>query len=401
MNTRSKILTVTLSACLCIGLFGVPGKGLSQIATSTTAKTATGTESALPLVKPMVRIQDQIQIPDKNSFTAPQVGIKISPALIQEKIEPGKTFQAVLRVTNLSLVEQTFYIKKSNISGMSLEGQPVFTAEGKSLDIYGITSWLKIPEEPIVLPAGATAEVLFLVEVPMDAGPGGHFGAIFVTTQPEKPTATGAAVGYEVASLINLQIAGDVFDETNIREFSADKSVYNKADIKFDIRVENLGNTLVRPTGFIEITNMLGKKTATINVNEAQGGIFPKAIRKFQSDWKSEGFTFGRYQATLSLVYGDTGKKTITSSLSFWVLPMKPIAIFFGTLISFILLVMFLVKFYVRTKLKSAAKAKGVILPTEPLQNFKSNTISRLIAIAVLLLGVAALMLFLLFVFFS
>jgi hypothetical protein len=82
---------------------------------------------------------------------------------------------------------------------------------------------------------------------------------------------TGAAVGYDVANIVSIRVAGDVSEGAEIRQFSTDQFVYGSTDVNFTLRIENLGNVLVRPSGPLEITNMFGKTVATLVFNESQG----------------------------------------------------------------------------------------------------------------------------------
>jgi hypothetical protein len=119
-------------------------------------------------------------------------------------------------------------------------------------------------------------------------------------------------------------VAGDAVIDAGIRQFSTNRFLYGSTNVDFTVRIENLGNVLVRPMGPLEITNMFGKQVAQFTFNESEGGVFPKTVREFNFNWKSEGVGFGRYEARVSPSYGEPGsKKTISSTVTFWVLPMN------------------------------------------------------------------------------
>ena len=214
---------------------------------------------------------------------------------------------------------------------------------------------------------------------------------------------TGAGVGFEVASLLNFSIAGEITEDADLREFRTDRSVYNIPEVKFTARVENLGNVLVRPTGIIEISDMFGKKRAVVRVNDAQAGVFPKDIRTFTADWKAEGFAIGRYQAIVSLVYGDEGRQTISSSASFWVLPAKPILYTLGAILGLIALMVVLVKVYVKRKLRQVyGGAKGDLGAKlrVPAGSFNPSFF-RLVVLSSSMLVAVIILMVVLFMFFS
>jgi hypothetical protein len=153
--------------------------------------------------------------------------------------------------------------------------------------------------------------------------------------------------------------------------------------------------------GFVEIRDMFGKQTAQIGINETGGGVFPKSVRQFEAAWQGKGFAFGRYQATLSLVYGEEGMQTVTSVLSFWVLPVKPIALFLGGLTGLLLAIFVSVKLYIRRKLRGTLVATGKVLQAVPMQKLKPSSFSRLVAASSLMLGITIVLLLALFFFFS
>jgi len=127
---------------------------------------------------------------------------------------------------------------------------------------FEITAWIKIPTDPITIAAGETKEIPFSIEVPSGAAPGGHFGGIFLSLTPERPKETGVGVGFQVGTIINLRISGDVFEEARIREFRTDRAMYSTPDVTFITRVENVGNVLIRPRGPLEITDFFWKESS-------------------------------------------------------------------------------------------------------------------------------------------
>jgi hypothetical protein len=101
--------------------------------------------------------------------------------------------------------------------------------------------------------------------------------------------------------------------------------------------------------GPLEIKNMFGKEVALLNFNESQAAIFPETTRNFAMNWTDPGIGFGRYEALVSLVYGEEGRKnTISSTVTFWVLPMNIIAPAIGILVFILAVVYFSIRLYVK-----------------------------------------------------
>lgn len=264
-------------------------------------------------------------------------GIGITPAIIENAAEPGTQQRHEVTISNLSGMDQKYYVYVRNIVGVKEDNSPVYADDDREVTPYELSSWVAIDVGEVDVPAQGQARVGFTISVPSDASPGSHFGSIFVSVEPPRLRTTGASVGYEVANIINIQVAGEVDDRAEIRQFSTDQYVYGATEVDFSLHIENQGNILIRPTGPVEITNMFGKQVALFTFNESQGAVFPKAIREYKFSWQGDGIGFGRYEARVSPLYGENGrKKTLTSTVSFWVLPMNiigPAALILGVLL--------------------------------------------------------------------
>ncbi len=317
-------------------------------------------------------------------------GVQIQPAIIEEGLAPGAILEETLTIRNISSSEQTYYLLHRDITGVASNNQPVFAEEGAEQTGYEMSSWIEVSEEPIVLQPGAAADVPVTIRVPDTATPGSHFAGLFVTMTPPRLRATGAAVGYEVGTIISIRIAGEANEVASIRSFSTDKLVYSSPKVTFSTRVENGGNVLVRPRGPLEIRNMFGKKVETLVVNDTLGGVFPGSIRAFDVTWDSKDFAIGRYQGIVALIYGEDGHDTtIASTISFWVLPLNVILPILGILVLIVVVVYFGVRLHIRRTLERYQ------VPTRRGSSYRSRGrgVTRLSIVAVTLLTVTALFL--------
>lgn len=278
-------------------------------------------------------------------------GIRVSPAIIEDRIEPGSALPGTIHVTNLESTTRTFYVLIRNIKSLGPDGQPIFAQENEPTG-FELSDWIKVSKSEITLPSGGEGEVPYSIDVPANASPGGHFGGIFLSAEPPKQRTTGAGVGYQVGTIINLRIGGNIVEDAQIREFSTDKLLYSGANVSFTVEVENQGNVLVRPRGPIDITDMFGKKVETIRINDDGGAILPNSRRQFSATWEGDGLSFGRYQAIVGLVYGEDGRKTISAATSFWVLPLRIILPVGGGVLLFILLMYAIMRWYLRRRIE-------------------------------------------------
>lgn len=328
-----------------------------------------------------------------------ETGIELKPAIIEESVDPGAQLQYEINVTNISDAPQTYYLFTRDIIGAGDNGAPIFADEGLEPTGFEISQWITLATQELPVEPGATAVITFTVAVPQDATPGSHFGGIFVSLEPPRLRQSGATIGYDVGSIISLRIAGDAVDSGSIRSFSTGNYVYGSlASIDFNVRIENSGNTLLRPFGPLEVHNMFGKRVATITFNENQSGVFPGQSRDFTQSWSGEGTGFGRYKANISLIYGPQGKQqTMSNTLSFWVLPMNIILPAAGVLAVLLLIVYVSIKLYVRRQLSMAGMSNRRVASRRQ----RGPGSSAFLLVFVAMLTVTALFLILLLVLFA
>lgn len=324
-------------------------------------------------------------------------GIGLSPAVVEDSMNPGSTKTFSIEISNLSSSRQTYYLFTRDIVSVDAGGAPIFADEDIEKTGYELSEWLSLSTAEVTLEPGQKTPVEVTVAAPDDATPGSHFGGMFVSMEPPRMRSTGAAVGYEVANIFSIRIAGDAVENAQIRAFATDNFIYGKPKVTFHARIENKGTVLVRPVGPLEIHNMFGKRVAMLTFNESKAGVFPLLTRDFSITWTDENPGFGRYQAVLSLVYGEQGRlSTISSTASFWILPMNIIAPALGVL-AFILLTVFIVmRLYIKRTLRLASAGSRRIV-----RRRRNGGLSALLLITIVMLAVTALFLIILLVLFA
>lgn len=330
-------------------------------------------------------------------------GLRIQPSTIEERIDPGETYNGVLRATNLAPELKQFYIIRRDIEGINQEGTPIFSDPNQEKSGFELTSWITVPDGPIGIAGNETREIPFSITVPKDASPGSHFGGIFLSLEPVKPETIGTGVGFQVGTVVVLRISGDIVEDARIREFVTDKDIYSSPKVKFSTRVENPGNVLVRPRGPIDITDFFGRKVTTLKpliMNDPDAAVFPKSERTFEVQWEGDKLSFGRYEAVMSLVYGDEARRSVSSATSFWILPLNIILPVFAVLLALVLGIMVFVKLQVRRRLAQMGVQQSAGSP-EPHIFPKSSPFSKLVFITIAMLLCTLIFLVLMFIFFA
>lgn len=268
-------------------------------------------------------------------------GLEISPPVIELAADPGQTVTANIRVRNVTRGELIAKGKADDFgAGSDESGQPKLLLDETGATRYSLKYWVSgVPDLRLAAQELKTSTVT--IKVPKNAEPGGHFGVIRFTAVPPDLAGTGVALSASVGTLVLLKVSGAVTDKLALAEYSAwqlgkKQSFFEHGPVDFLVRIKNEGSVHEKVTGNIEITNMFGKKSATVKVNDKGGNVLPDSVRRFEQTWEQKQL-FGRYTAKLSLKYASG--KTLDGSMSFWVIPWKLILLsLVGLVVVFFLL---------------------------------------------------------------
>lgn len=280
--------------------------------------------------------------------------LEIAPPVINLKVNPGQSITTQITIRGVSN-EPLLVTGQVNdfTAGGNEDGTPkILLDEGESSP-YSLKSWVG-PLPQLLLEPKKVENMTVTINVPADAAPGGYYGVVRFTGTPPELKDTGVSLSASLGSLLFIRVNGDAKEGLDVEEFSTHKDggagwLFESAPINFVERLKNTGNTHLQPAGQITITDMFGQKVATVNVNLPPRNILPQSTRKFEQPLDSavigNKMLFGRYTAELRLTYGDK-QQVVTSSLTFWIVPWRLIAILIALLIGGFFLIRFLIKRY-------------------------------------------------------
>jgi len=300
--------------------------------------------------------------------------LTITPPLVKANVSPGDTWNSSVKVINnnnqpIKVFTEKHDFKSGEEGGIVLLAPP--SQSSPDSQDFLLTQWLSIEAGPIEIPAQKSVDIPYTIKVPANAGPGGHYGLIFVGTKPQAEAAgTVLKVSSQLASIIMLTVRGETTESGEIREFSTDKSVYGRADVNFSVRFTNTGNVHLQPRGDIVIYDQWNKEKDRININHQSefGNVLPQSTRQWQYVWtKGNGLLeMGRYRAMLVLSFGETSYETASQSLYFWKMNFPVLFGFLGGLAFLIILLVFLLRLYIRRAVKNAQSFLRVSPPPAP-----------------------------------
>jgi len=295
-----------------------------------------------------------------SSATAQSQSLSVTPPLFQLSVSPGNVWQSSVKVVNSNPYPITVYAEVVNFVATGETGQGRFLPiEGDVSDKKTLAEWIEIVKIPHTIAAEQSKDISFLIDVPDNAPPGGHYAAILISTQPTAGQGPASVQTVQsVTSLFFLRIEGDIEEVGTVREFRALDAFVGVPDVTLSLRFENKGNVHLQPKGDIIITNMWGTERGRIPVNYRSnfGNVLPQSIRDFTFSWRTDFKVtdIGRYKALATLAYGVDGIKSVDAVAYFWVIPVKATLITLLVLGIFITLITLMVRAYIRRVLSLA-----------------------------------------------
>ncbi|HTM68740.1 MAG TPA: DUF916 domain-containing protein [Candidatus Binatia bacterium] len=290
--------------------------------------------------------------------------VTISPPYFDYSLNPGDTVLDVVKVYNEDDRPITLYPMLVNFTYKEGDeaGTPSFYPADQDPVGTALAKWVTVDTKPITLQPKERANVQFAINVPADkVQPGGHFGAIMLSTEPPNAEAGKIGIASRIASLLFVKVSGEIREQASIAEFGfkEKKLWYNYLPVDFYARFENSGNTHLRPVGNLFITDWMGRQVASIKINESFTSVLPLSIRRYDFGWRHvnapEGaselwkewhnFALGKYKATLVLNYG-ASNQVLSEEREFSVWPWRLMSIFGAAAVIVLLFAYLLMRAY-------------------------------------------------------
>lgn len=257
--------------------------------------------------------------------------LEIAPPVVTLSADPGKTLQVPINLRDISSGNLIVSNEINDFVAAGEDGTPKILMNDDNIDNpYSLRGWIS-PIASINLAPHQIKTITVTIKVPKNATPGGHYGVIRFTANPEELHTTGVSLSASLGSLILINVSGKTTEQLSLIDFTASKggkssSVFEATPITFTERIKNSGNVYEAPTGQIVITDMYGKQIGAVNINLQARNILPQSTRKFDGALDESVLgnkhLFGHYTAKLHMTYGSE-KKSLDSSISFWVVPYK------------------------------------------------------------------------------
>lgn len=297
----------------------------------------------------------------KAANTGP-IGIQISPVRVEVNVDPGQSY--TFKVSPFNVTAGTLLLTPlvNDFKAKDETGTPAIVLDGSSPPSLSLKSWLTLSDpSPFQLAPKTAKPIIVTLNVPKDAEAGGHYGVVRFTGAGIGQTSSNVALVASWGTLVLVRVSGDITERLSVASFYTSRhglrsTWFEQGPVGFTERINNTGNVHVEPHGNITVTNMFGGQVGSIAINGDGGNILPDSIRRFDQSF-SKSHLFGRYTAAFNLAYGTHGE-TLSSSLTFWVIPYKLVIIVIIALILVIWLLVWGIKRYNRKIVQRALDQK-------------------------------------------
>ena len=280
-------------------------------------------------------------------------GISVTPAVQEVTLEAGKedvTF--TFGVTNSTTGTASLRLSMLDFGSLNESGGVAFLGRGGSeTTTYGLRQWMALEKETLTLQPNESQEVRAIVTNKSSLAPGGHYGAIVITSEQDSDEdSESVAVLPSTSVLVLLKKTGGERLELNLPSVSSNKSAV-KLPTEISLRFQNGGNTHVVPRGTVKLQGPRKNIIARGIINEESGYILPDSYRVYKLAFTSpvKGWLPGRYNLITTSRY-DGQAKAVTTVTHIWYIGLIPII--FLSIIVFIICALFVQRRFIRKNTK-------------------------------------------------
>ncbi|MDB5171002.1 MAG: hypothetical protein JWO35_696 [Candidatus Saccharibacteria bacterium] len=208
-------------------------------------------------------------------------GITLSPFEQQLSIAPDDT----TRIFNLDLTNNTSSLQELSLSardfgslndtgGVLLEGSKAYAQK------YGLTSWLALGTNTVVLQPGEKRSVPVTIENRDSLQPGGHYGAVVASVNSLNGQGDNKVViNQQLLSLILVKKVGGERYNLKLKDVDQNGNWF-RLPSKVKLRFQNPGNVHVVPRGVVKLKSPSGKILAQGIINSESAYILPETFRE-------------------------------------------------------------------------------------------------------------------------
>jgi hypothetical protein len=248
-----------------------------------------------------------------------------SGALFQLEVANNNKLPTVLR---LSVLNFGALDESGGVAFLGREGLP---GQGGPEQKYGLASWISLENDTLVLGPEEKKAVKGTIQNKESLSPGGHYGAIFFTTEKGSDASindqNNVTLDPSFASLLFVRKIGGEIYGLGLSDANINPNAFTLPGT-VRLRFQNTGNVHVTPRGTVEISDPLGRIVSRGIINSESGIILPETFRVFPTPMRAltPAFLPGRYKISVAYRY-DGQDNFLARNSSFFFVPPVPFVI--------------------------------------------------------------------------
>lgn len=208
-------------------------------------------------------------------------GITISPFLQRVTIQSDdieKNFKVKLTNNTASLQELRMSVRDfgslNDTGGVLLEGNSEYVKK------YGLTSWLKLSSDTVVLQPKESREVQVTLQNRTSLQPGGHYAAVVASMKSlDEVSGNEVAVNQQLMSLVLANKTGGEQYALKLTDIDQNGN-WLKLPSVIKLRFQNPGNVHVVPRGTVLLKSPSGSILAKGVINSESAFVLPETFRE-------------------------------------------------------------------------------------------------------------------------
>lgn len=207
-------------------------------------------------------------------------GITLSPPLKDLTLGPGLLeANSDISLTNNTAQQVRAQLKLVDLKALGEFGGTSLDKAGLP-DSYGLANWMELPGgDTVLIPSGQTVKAAVKILNKSDLTPGGHYGAVIVTTDSADSVKSNVSISQQLVSLVFVKKLGGEKYGLDLKAMLAEEKGRIPETLKLDFA--STGNVHVIPRGYVEITDPKGKLISKAIINPDSSLVLPGQTRQF------------------------------------------------------------------------------------------------------------------------
>ncbi len=206
-------------------------------------------------------------------------GLKITPLRSYPTQQPGETKPGSITLSNLGKTDLQVHISTETFKVTNENYDYSF---GQS----DYTKWVRFVNTDLTLLPDQSQAVAYTIDVPVGAEAGGYYLAVIAATTTS-PNSSEIQEVRRVASLLYLEVSGDIKVETKLLSFDSPWFLY-KPEIPVSIRIANTGTSHNRSRVQVSVSRWPFHGVG--DTKQLESVILPASVRGLEDSVKLSGF---------------------------------------------------------------------------------------------------------------